>query len=617
MKNVLMFFLVTSAIIGTGVLMQPEKQAGVQGTITYKEESLWVVNVDLLDSNGNWLRSTLSGKEGEYDFDSLSAGTYFIQVEHASYYRDKQKIVLKDGQNETVNFNLRPRLTEPEVVEVDEKVEEEGIIDGMEMDMPAPRMAEPGEKRFSRKEALMASRGGGEGGDMPGAGTLTAGEINDFSKWVLWEDLTETSFDQYQQQWGLFLKNRYSVQITFKNGNPVVDAEVQLQSDRGETVYIAKTDNTGKAELWADMVPQIKDRMARRYKAVVQYKDKSFRFPKLDAFPNGLNTLEIDMPCEVSDIMDIAFVVDATGSMGDEINYLKVELQDVIQRVKAANPKLQLRTGSVFYRDHKDQYLTRTSNFSTEIDSTLNFIRQQYAAGGGDFPEAVDEALDAALNRLSWSLEARGRLLFLVLDAPPHQADSVVKRVQQLVLKAAALGVRIIPVTGSGINKDVEFLMRSMALATNGTYTFLTDHSGVGNGHLAPSTDKYDVLKLNDLLVNLINRYATAVVCNETPTLETQDSVRVVEVPVDSNAQTFEILTLNCFPVPSTGPVSFKVSHPDGEIYILDMNGKMLLRFEMKERNVLKVDLSQLAAGIYFVRYDLKGKMVTQRIVLR
>ena len=43
------------------------------------------------------------------------------------------------------------------------------------------------------------------------------------------------------------------------------------------------------------------------------------------------------------------------------------------------------------------------------------------AAGGGDRPEAVNEALDSALNEIKWSDQQNAkRIVFLVGDAPPH-----------------------------------------------------------------------------------------------------------------------------------------------------------------------------------------------------
>ncbi|MBR5089579.1 MAG: hypothetical protein IK093_09125, partial [Ruminiclostridium sp.] len=72
---------------------------------------------------------------------------------------------------------------------------------------------------------------------------------------------------------------------------------------------------------------------------------------------------------------------------------------------------------------------------------------------------------------------------------------------------AAKLGIRIIPVASSGVDTDTEFLCRCMAMATGGTYTFLTDDSGVGYSHLEPTIGNYEVEKLNDMLVRIITDY--------------------------------------------------------------------------------------------------------------
>lgn len=625
MKNIALFFLLTSTLIGVGLMMKPVLPASIKGVVLADKEAVWVAKIDLLDSTKRVISSTLSDEKGNFSFDSLAPGNYSLQVTHASFQSSLlESVQIKKEEQKTVQIMLNPIKVVGETKDVEmgkPHLERLGSAEKRKAAVRGEMMAEPEGDYYDDPGIPSKSdyETGGEPAPGIGPGTLTAGEINDYSKWVLWEDLTQTSFDAFQTQWGFYLKNRYPVQVTFENGVPAVDVEVRLLSNKNEVVYLARTDNTGKAELWADMVPEVKDRMARRYKAIVRYKGVDYTFPRLDVYPKGINTLSLKGNCESSAILDIAFVVDATGSMGDEINYLKTELADVIKRVKDQNEHLNLRTASVFYRDHGDQYLTRQSDFSPSVTTTLDFIQNQYAAGGGDFPEAVDEALDAALNRLSWSTEARGRILFLVLDAPPHQADSVVKRLHQLVYKAAAMGVRIIPITASGINKDVEFLMRSMALATNGTYVFLTDHSGVGNKHLEPSTDSYEVQKLNDLMVDLINRYATVTECDQQiPDVPKDDSTqKQVQILTDSANQVYESLKLSCYPVPSTGPITFDVSHAGGIIYIFDSNGKLVLRFEMTERSRLKTDLVQLASGFYFVRYEIQGKWVSEKIVLR
>ena len=67
--------------------------------------------------------------------------------------------------------------------------------------------------------------------------------------------------------------------------------------------------------------------------------------------------------------------------------------------------------------------------------------------------------------------------------------------------------IRIIAVSSSGVDKETEFLMRFLGIHTGGTYTFLTDHSGIGNSHIAPTIGSYEVEYLDDLLVRLIVQY--------------------------------------------------------------------------------------------------------------
>jgi hypothetical protein len=163
--------------------------------------------------------------------------------------------------------------------------------------------------------------------------------------------------------------------------------------------------------------------------------------------------------------------------------------------------------GSVFYRDNGDDYLTRPFDFSTSTDQLLNFVNDQSAGGGGDTPEAVDEALKTAIQGQQWSPNAVNRLLFLILDAPPHKDQASINKLKTAVTVAQQKGIRIIPVSASGIDWETEFLLRFLSISTNSTYTFITNHSGIGNSHLAPTVGDYQVEYLNNLMVRLITQY--------------------------------------------------------------------------------------------------------------
>ena len=100
-----------------------------------------------------------------------------------------------------------------------------------------------------------------------------------------------------------------------------------------------------------------------------------------------------------------------------------------------------------------------------------------------------------------------GGLAFLLLDAPPHHNQEVMESIRKSIETYAANGIKLIPIAASGIDKNTEFLLRLMAIFTDGTYVFITNHSGIGNDHIEPTIGQYQVELLNELIVRLIGEY--------------------------------------------------------------------------------------------------------------
>lgn len=615
MKNKLFFLALLFPLIAATVGRESAKEyrLDIQILDSKTNEPLEFINVIVSDATGK-TKGAYTSENGKTHF-FLPKGSYKLESRMVGYQ------ILKDSLDLFKDTSLVYKMSE-ETVSIDEIVVMERVESRADF-APARSMTAPPIKKRKLKESRLVEDEWIDDGEAEAglsakvkSGTLTAGEINDFAKWVLWEDLEKKEFEKYKKDWSLSLNKRFSVQVTFANHLPVVDAEVQLVNDKNEIEFKARTDNTGKAELWANLESKANYTVSKRYSAHIIYKEQKHKIEKLKEAPEALNKLTIEIPCQVENEVDIAFVVDATGSMGDEIEYLKEELADVLLRVKGANSGLSLNTASVFYRDHTDDYLVRKSGFSQDMSVTLDFIKRQSAFGGGDFPEAVDAALETAINDLEWNKHARARLMFLLLDAPPHKADSVIIHLQKLIYMASAKGIRIIPVTGSGIDKSVEFLMRSLALATNGTYTFLTDDSGVGGSHIAPSTDSYKVEKLNDLMVRLCNQYLESTGCNYVPKIPS-DSSQSSNSADSLQANQKEKLSLNCFPVPSKGLINIEVNKSGGTGFICDINGKYVMRFEVREAKKIQKELGQLASGTYFVRYQYEQEWRSQKIILQ
>ncbi len=426
------------------------------------------------------------------------------------------------------------------------------------------------------------------------AGSLTAGEVNDFAKWYFWTKVIGDTHKKYIADWKILPEQRYTVQVTNKKGYPIVSQQVTLVDAKGNSLFQAMTDNTGKAELWANLVGQ------QQYGNLRIRVDGKTIPAKL--WSEGLNTIELDEECGASEAVDVVFVFDATGSMGDELHYLQAEMRDVIARAKDATGGLAIRTGAVVYRDHGDVYLTRLSRLTDDIKTTQEFIDKQYASGGGDFPEAIPEALMAALNSAGWDADARARIAFLVLDAPCHKDGETLALLHEQILNAAAQGVRIVPVVCSGLDESGELLMRSLALATNGTSFFLTDDSGIGNKHLQPTTDTLKVEHLNDMLVRTIVEFSTMPTCDESQIQDQGVDEDFIPNPFDAN----DLSDIEAIP------------HGPTTIYLLDITGKLIavLDGDINTIEVSKATLP-LATGIYFLKAYIDDTWHTKKILVR
>ena len=353
--------------------------------------------------------------------------------------------------------------------------------------------------------------GGGQGGYQGGhAGVLTAGEWNDLDHWDFWSGLmTSNTYQGMSDYWGFYTSRRVAVRVADAAGKRLPGVRVTLEQGQ-KTIWSVLTDNLGEASLWID---PFHAQAGTEDLALVIDGVRQAGAPKVTTWDvqqeeADVNFYQITGAKEPAKKADIAFIVDATGSMGDEIAFLKKDLMNILDRVKGGQGDIELRTGTVFYRDEGDEYVTKYSQFTDDYRQTIQYIAMQNARGGGDHPEAVHTALSAALQNLDWNASARSRIAFLILDAPAHQDhQGVVESLQASIESYAKYGIKIIPVFCSSPTKECEFMCRFFSTLTGGTYVFLTDDSGVGGDHIEASVGQYQVEALNDLLVRLIAKY--------------------------------------------------------------------------------------------------------------
>lgn len=200
--------------------------------------------------------------------------------------------------------------------------------------------------------------------------------------------------------------------------------------------------------------------------------------------------------------LDVALVIDTTGSMGDEISYLQREFIALSSAIEAAYPDAEQRWALVVYKDRGDVYLTRWYDFRDQPEAFREKLGAQSAGGGGDFPEAPDAAFEV-MNQFAWrTADDVARLAFWVADAP-HQDDKA-GALAKGIRDAQGLGIHVYPVASSGIDEFTELTMRSSALLTGGRYLFLTNDSGIGGAHKEPSIPCYFVTSLKNAITRMV-----------------------------------------------------------------------------------------------------------------
>jgi hypothetical protein len=220
--------------------------------------------------------------------------------------------------------------------------------------------------------------------------------------------------------------------------------------------------------------------------------------------PRSSPRWEINLPSVKAPLprnLDLALVVDTTGSMDDELDFLKSEIKSIASAVREKFPQVNQRYALVLYRDQADDYVTRPFDFTGSIEEFRKNLGAQRADGGGDEPEAVHRALEEAV-QLRWREGNTARVLFLVADAPPHAQFAGQTLTTANVLRKK--GVTIYPVACSGYNPAAEFIFRGCALLTGGQFLFLTDDSGVGHPHAEPHFPFYHVQRLDRLMIRMI-----------------------------------------------------------------------------------------------------------------
>ena len=177
--------------------------------------------------------------------------------------------------------------------------------------------------------------------------------------------------------------------------------------------------------------------------------------------------------------VEVAFVLDTTGSMGGLIEGAKRRIWSIARRIGDGRPRPELHIALVGYRDLGDEYVTRVHDFSGDMDEVYASLSAFAARGGGDGPEHVSAALHDAVHRVAWSGGGQTlKVIFLVGDAPPHMDYQDGFDYRRHVREARARGI-VVETVQCGADSQTAAVWREVAQGGDGHYAQIDGSGGM------------------------------------------------------------------------------------------------------------------------------------------
>lgn len=339
------------------------------------------------------------------------------------------------------------------------------------------------------------------------APSIEAGEVDDNLRWQEYLDYRRNYLGPPVHD--VDVSERYVITVSGRDGRPVPNAQVRVSA--GEAViFEGRTYANGKTLFFPRAFPETEGVNEFRLHVEKGGAGLSQVFRR-DAKLEWAATLDVEVSYPGGVPLDVLFLLDATGSMADEIAQLKATLLSISSRISDLPSQPDLRFGMVTYRDRGDEFITRVYDFTSDVSRFLDSIRGVTADAGGDTPESLNEALHDAVHEPEWRLGDAIRLVFLLADAPPHldyqqDYDYAVEMGQ-----AHRRGIKIFSIASSGLDSQGEYIFRQIAQHTMGRFIFIV----YGGGAEGPSTphdvSDYTVERLDDLVVRLVQEELAAI----------------------------------------------------------------------------------------------------------
>lgn len=408
-----------------------------------------------------------------------------------------------------------------------------------ERDMPADSMAATRpEGAFKASDGVSPSTSSAKPREAPTESGLKAGFSDDNEQFNYFLGFLEEYKDV--DHYPLKVQERISLTVQDAAGRPVSGAAVTVLSG-AKKLSVGKTWSNGLFHLFPleyDSSPRyaVQVSYGSQKKDIVVERDgpRDIRIQL-----SGLRNPPAPLP------LDILFILDTTGSMGEEIERLKDNIEIIQANVTAVTPKPAVRFGLVLYKDRGDEYVTQRVPFTSDLEAFMADLEQVDADGGGDTPEDLQTALRDAMQKMDWNADGI-RLAFIITDAEAHLDYGQTYTYAQAARDAKAKAIKLYTVGTGGLGIEGEYLLRQISQYTAARYIFLTyGERGESEGGAMASVSHHTGSNFQtDKLEAIIIRFAREELAHQSdvPLVEDEPYFDAQKVPDESREKTLEKL---------------------------------------------------------------------------
>ncbi|MDH5680216.1 MAG: VWA domain-containing protein [Spirochaetota bacterium] len=304
------------------------------------------------------------------------------------------------------------------------------------------------------------------------------------------------------------IQERIQIKLKDKKGKSLPNCELIIKNSDGRVVSKGKTYADGSYLFF----PGAGSGQSSSYEVTGNYRGKS-RTVRVKR--QGRRVVNIRFPVARKAYkrvpLDIVFILDTTGSMGEEIQRLKDTIDIIHMNVSNFSSRPDVRFGMVLYKDQGDEYRTRVVQLTSDIDEFKDQLDQVFAGGGGDGPEDLQEALRVAMKDIKWR-ESGIRLAFTITDATAHLDYGQQYTYVSAAKEAKSRAIKLFSIGTGGLDIRGEYILRQLAQFTSANYIFLHygeqgESEGGRIGSVSHHTgSNYKVSTLESLVISLTKK---------------------------------------------------------------------------------------------------------------